>query len=256
MMIFYFIIPVKVMIVDKRKTASFAVITFIIGFMLAVQFQSVNKPEARDTRDTWELRADLQAEKETQSNLLRQIRANEKIIAEYETEQKKDKETILKNTLEELKKEAGLTELTGPGIKMEIQQLPPEFFPGEEETAISADLLRRLLNEVNMYGAKHISIGGERIINTTVIREISGETKINGKPLVSYPIEIIILTEDFSAAKELYNRMEVSQIRDELFIENFSLSISEPETKITVPAYDQPIRMKNIEAVMSEEGAN
>ena len=40
------------------------VITFIIGFMIAIQFQTVKEPVVRDTRDTWQLREDLVKEKE------------------------------------------------------------------------------------------------------------------------------------------------------------------------------------------------
>ena len=36
---------------DKKKI-SMTVITLIIGFMTAIQFQTVNEPIVRDTRDT------------------------------------------------------------------------------------------------------------------------------------------------------------------------------------------------------------
>lgn len=38
-------------------------ITLIVGFMIAVQFQTIKEPVVRDTRDTWELREDLINEK-------------------------------------------------------------------------------------------------------------------------------------------------------------------------------------------------
>lgn len=219
--------------------------------MLAVQFQSVNKPIVRDTRDTWELRKDLQKEKELQEKLIQEIRFNEKKISEYETKKEKSKGEILKETVEELKIKAGLTEFTGPGVKISIE---PIHTLGPNEGNVTSDLLVRMLNEMNRYGAQHVSIGGERIIHTTVIREISGETKINGRTIRSLPLEILVVTDDFSKAEDFVNRMEISPIHDDLFLEQLQMNISKPEKEITVPAYEDPIRIKDIEAVEIVEG--
>ena len=51
---------------------------------------------------------------------------------------------------------------------------------------VSPELLKRLLNELNMYDAKYVSIDGQRIINTTVIRDINNETKIDGHTLQEF----------------------------------------------------------------------
>ena len=61
----------KVKKVDKhKKNISFIVISAVIGFMIAIQFQTVKKPVERDTRDIWQLREALLKEKELQSSLL------------------------------------------------------------------------------------------------------------------------------------------------------------------------------------------
>ncbi len=41
-----------------------------------------------------------------------------------------------------------------------------------------------------MYEAKYVSIDGKRVINTTVIRDINGETKIDGHTIRVLPIEV------------------------------------------------------------------
>lgn len=239
---------------DRKKTISFTIITIIIGFMVAIQFQTVKEPVVRDTRDTWQLREDLQKEKELQSRLIREIRSNEEKIAQYETEREQSKEQVLRNTLVELEEEAGLTEVAGPGIKILIDQINEELILENIDTSISADLLRRLLNEINMYGAENVSIAGQRVINTSVIREIAGETKINGRSLKRLPIEILVITEDFQSAKEMYNRMQVSNAAEEFFIENLQVSVSKPEMKITIPAYEDEIIVRDIESVSLEKG--
>jgi uncharacterized protein YlxW (UPF0749 family) len=240
--------------VDRRKVNSLVIIGVIVGFMLAIQFQTVSKPEVRDTRDTWQLREDLVKEKELQSRLIQEIRSNEDKLHEYESEREQGKETTLRNTLEELKEEAGLTELTGPGLTIYIEQLNEELILGTSGASLSADLLERLLNELNMYGAEHVSVAGQRVINTTVIRDINGETKINGRSLTKFPIEIIVLTEDFTVAEKLYNRMQVSKSAEEFFIDNLTVTLKKPELSITVPAFEDPIRIRGMEQVKSDKG--
>lgn len=224
--------------------------------MLAIQFQSVQKPVVRDTRDTWELREALQKEMELQSRLIKEIRSNEEKLANYETERKQGQEQTLRTTLDELKEEVGLTDVTGPGVKIEIDVIDNALIFDQSEQMLSPQLLRRLLNEVNMYGAKHVSIGGQRVINTTVIREIAGETKINGRSLRKFPIDILIITEDMKTAKNLYNRMLVSNAIEEFFIDNLKMTIVEPQLNISIPAYEDSIRIRNIESVKSDKGGN
>lgn len=222
--------------------------------MVAIQFQTVQEPVVRDTRDTWQLREDLKKEKELQSRLIREIRSNEEKIAEYETEREQSKEQTLRKTLAELEEEAGLREVTGPGVMIFIDQINEELILENIDTSISAELLRRLLNEINMYGAKSVSIAGQRVINTTVIREIAGETKINGRSLKRLPIEIRVITEDFQSAKEMYNRMQVSNAAEEFFIDNLQVSVFNPQMEITLPAYEDTIRVRDIESVSLEKG--
>lgn len=237
---------------DRKKINSLAIIGVIVGFMLAIQFQTVSKPEVRDTRDTWQLREDLVKEKELQSRLIKEIRSNEEKLNEYETVREQGKETTLRNTLEELKQEAGLTEISGPGMIIYIEQLNEELILGNTGATLSADLLKRLLNELNMYGAENVSVAGQRVINTTVIRDINGETKINGRSLTTFPIEILVLTEDFTVAEKLYNRMQVSKSAEEFFIENLTVTMKKPELSITIPAFEDSIRIRGMEQVKSD----
>ncbi|WP_311283392.1 hypothetical protein [Rossellomorea marisflavi] len=93
-----------------RLKVSFTVVTVIIGFMLAIQFQTVQEPVIRDTRDVWELREALLKEKELNSNLNTEMRSVEGKLEQYKAQQESSPEEALKQTLEELKAEAGLTE--------------------------------------------------------------------------------------------------------------------------------------------------
>jgi uncharacterized protein YlxW (UPF0749 family) len=242
--------------VDNSKIkSSFTLIAVLIGFMIAIQFQTVKKPVERDTRDIWQLREALLKEKELQSNLLSEIRSIEEKLAAYESKRKQSKEQALKDTLEELKIEAGLSEISVPGITIKIETVMEEIKPGAPVTSVvSPELLKRLLNELNMYEAKYVAIDGRRIINTTVIRDINRETKIDGYTIRTMPIKVVVGVDDNITAEKLYNRMKVSKSTEEFFIENLKLTISKPVQNVTVPAYDNSIRIRYMEPV--KEGGN
>lgn len=236
-----------------NRKLSFTIITIIVGLMVAVQFQTVQQPDVRDTRDTWELRSDLKKEQEIQSQIIQEIRKYEATIQEYTKEQKKSKEAALRDTLEELKKDAGLTEVSGPGIRMTVKPLFGEDILGEVQGNISAELLRRFVNELNSYESEEISIAGQRIVNNTVIREINGRTKVNNAWIPHANFEIVVITDD---PTKLYNRLQVSRAMDEFAIENLLLEVSTPINHVTVPAYDEAIRVKYMEPVKAEKEGN
>ncbi|MGD6833223.1 DUF881 domain-containing protein [Sutcliffiella halmapala] len=236
-----------------NRKLSFTIITIIVGLMVAVQFQTVQQPDVRDTRDTWELRSDLKKEQEIQSQIIQEIRKYEATIQEYTKEQKQSTEAALRDTLEELKKDAGLTEVSGPGIRMTVKPLFGEDILGEVEENISAELLRRFVNELNSYESDEISIAGQRIVNNTVIREINGRTKVNNAWIPNANFEIVVITDD---PTKLYNRLQVSRAMDEFAIENLLLEVSTPINHVTVPAYDEAIRVKYMEPVKAEKEGN
>ncbi|QED47454.1 DUF881 domain-containing protein [Cytobacillus dafuensis] len=242
---------------DKyKKNISFTLIAVIIGFMLAIQFRTVKEPVVRDTRDTWQLREDLIKENELQLKLIQEVRSNEEKISKYETELKQSKEQVLRDTLDELKAEAGLTDVKGYGIILMIEPVYEELLIGTTVSSVSPDLLKRLVNELNMYGAMQISIDNQRIINSTVIRDINGETKIDGHSLNRLPIEIKVIAENAKSADKLFKRMQVSKSADEFFVDNLRVKVVKPDEMIEIPAYQNTIRIRDMKPVDSEKGGN
>ncbi|MFP7296043.1 DUF881 domain-containing protein [Neobacillus niacini] len=243
---------------DKhKKNFSFIAISAVIGFMIAIQFQTVKEPVERDTRDLWQLREALLQEKELQSELLSEIRSIEEKLLAYESKQKQSKEQALRDTIEELKVEAGLTEVQVPGLTLRIEPILEDIQIGAHVSKdLSPELLKRLLNELNMYDAKYVSVDGQRIINTTVIREITNETKIDGHALSKFPIEVKVGVDNFEVAEKLYNRIKASKATEEFFTESLKLTISEPIPEVTIPAYDNPIQIRYLESLKANEGGN
>jgi uncharacterized protein YlxW (UPF0749 family) len=238
-------------LVDRKKL-HFTFVTIIIGFMLAIQFQTTQQPAVRDTRDMWELREDLKKEQELHAQLLYEIRKYEDTLESYEQKRADSKGAILRQTLNELKKEAGLTEVVGPGVVLTIQPLYDETYVGPIAETVSPELLKRLVNELNMYGAEEISIAGQRVINTTVIRDINGITKIDGYKLNSFPFEIKVIAED---AEKLYNRLKASTLMEDFVVEDLQLIVSEPLNRLVIPPYDGSLRIQHMEAVKEKGGS-
>jgi uncharacterized protein YlxW (UPF0749 family) len=233
----------------SKKQVQFTFITVVIGFMVAVMFQTTKQPVVRDTRDMWQLRADLKREQQLQATILREIRTYEEQLRNYEVEQNNSKKEALQQTLVKLKREAGLTEIKGPGLVLTVEPLFDQSLIGQEVKGVSPELLKRLINELNSYEAQNVAVANQRIITTSVIRDINGRTKVNDYWLTQLPFKIAVIAKD---AEKLYNRMQVSNAPDEFAVENLKLTISQPLDEVTVPAYNDAVRVKNISPVNSK----
>ncbi|WP_075617476.1 DUF881 domain-containing protein [Paenisporosarcina indica] len=222
----------------------FTAILLIVGFMIAVQYNTVQKPESRDTRDIWAIRQDLSTEKQLHSELLSDIRDINETITKYENLQSDSPVQALNDTLSSLRKKAGLTEVTGPGLELIVEPSLEAIALGQNVTSISPDLLVRLLNEINRFNGQHVSIDGKRIINSSPIRDINGQTTVNSLIIQTPPFDIRIGTDTQEAAEKLYNHLKSSNITDDFYIDNLTLKIGEPKNEVTVPGFDQPINTK------------
>ncbi|WLR52253.1 DUF881 domain-containing protein [Bacillus tianshenii] len=234
----------------NRNLWTMALISIVLGLMLAIQFQSTQEPDTRDTRDMWELRQDLKEEQELQSEILKEIYNIDQLMRKYEENEVWAQESALAEQKEELKKKIGLTEVSGRGVVITIEPLFSESIYGQAYKTPSPQLLTRLINELNMYQAKAIAIADQRVISTTPIRDVNGKTYVNLKPIPPLPLKIKVLAKD---AEKLHNHMLVSQSADDFAIENLKLS-SEVVPKVTLPEYDGTLRIQYMEPVKLEEG--
>jgi len=239
----------------NKKYLNLTFITMIVGFMIAILFRTTNsEPELRDTRDTWQLRDAIVSEQEIQLNLLSEIKKNDQTLAAYQNVISEKKEDALLDTLEQLKEEAGLTEVSGYGVVITVKRSFSQDIFGYK--SISPDLLQKTINILNQYGASHISIDGHRYINTSVIRDINGETKIDGYSLRSLPIEILVLDSNQEEAEKMYNKIIASNLTDLYFLENLDFKVSLSEEEITLPAFDDEIYIDELKPVDMVEGGN
>lgn len=207
--------------------------------MAAIQFQSVKEPTERDTRDLWEVRAQLQVEQKKQQQLYEQIAQAEEIIEQYQEKTQEEQVNTLKESIKVLNKKAGLTEVTGSGVLIKISPLFNDSEMGQEYPTLTPELLHRLINELNKYGATDIAIENERIINTSPIRYVNGETYVNNHAVPPVPIEIKVLSANPS---RLLDYVQVSKSKDYFAIENLDLNAS-LKPKLVLPKYEGMINV-------------
>ncbi|MFF5993224.1 DUF881 domain-containing protein [Lysinibacillus sp. KU-BSD001] len=226
----------------RKMYIHITLISFIIGLMLAVQYNTVQSPEKKETTDVWEIRQDLSDEKKLHSELLTNIRQAQDIVRKYEDKELGDPEAILAQTVEDLQEAAGLKEVTGPGITISITPSPELIAFGYEINEISPSLLIRLVNDIYRYKGHYIELNGQRVIHSSAIRDINGKTTVGSVPIGKTNVEMIVITETEEEAAKLYNHLMASSFMDEFFIDNMMLTVEQPETTLTVRATDMDIR--------------
>ncbi len=230
-------------VLSVKNKVIVSILSIFIGFVLAIQFQTSNGSSQRETRDTWQVRAKLQDEQQKQQLLYKKLDKLEAVYEEYAKQSEQEQMDVLKESIIELKKKAGLLERDGAGVVMTIEGIFIDSPYAQEYPTISPELLNRLINELNAYGATDIAIENERIVNTSPIRYVNGKTYVNNHALPDLPLNIYILTEN---PQRLIDYMEVSQSMDEFSIEDMSMEFTLKE-KITLPAYQGIINFEAVE---------
>jgi uncharacterized protein YlxW (UPF0749 family) len=236
----------------KRIISRFTVILFVIGFMVATQYNTINTVDQRDTRDTWEIRQELSREKQIHSELLSEIGSLDETLGKYTGEAAEDPESILQETVEELRILAGLTELTGPGITLDVRPSLEAVAMGTEITEIPPDLLVRLVNEINRFNGIEMTISGQRIVNTTAIRDINGYTTVNGQRISTPPFAIAITAGSMEETRKLFSHLTASEMHDDFYIDDLTIVISEPQEQLTLPPFDGDLSATYLEALEEE----
>lgn len=219
----------------------FSLILFIIGLMTAIQYNTLNEPNSRDTRDVWEVRQELSREKQLHSELLSEIGLLSETLSKYEDAADQSPEQALVETVEDLRKAAGLTETAGPGIEVSIEPSPEAVALGQNIEGIAPDLLIRFVNEINRFNGLYVSIDGNRIVNTTAIRDINGRTTVNTVPIQTPPFKIKIIANSMEDTETLYNHLLSSPLRDDFYIDDLIVEVAEPSAELAIEAYDKDI---------------
>lgn len=141
----------------------------------------------------------------------------------------------LKDELIEARRLAGLSEVVGPGVILNIK---PKMTGNGALYRIRDEDLLLLVNELNAAGAEAVAINGERMTAISEIRAAGPYISINTRSTtMPYTVQAIGDRATLKAAMELYggvlyNLSELVEIQMET-VEN-----------MTVPAYSGPVSME------------
>ncbi|UOR12922.1 DUF881 domain-containing protein [Halobacillus amylolyticus] len=236
---------------SKWTTWVITIIFLVIGFMIAIQFQTTKAGpgQERETRDKWEIRKAIERQQNQQKDLLTKISKADQTIENYQQQSKQEQIETLKASISSLERKAGLTEQTGAGIMIEVVPIFVESDEVQSYPSISPQLLSRLINDLNEFGAGEIVIGNERVTNLSPVRGVNGYTYVNNRPLPPLPVTITALADN---PEKLSDYMEVSQSNDYFAIENLDLQIKIGQD-ITLPKFEDPLHLEVLQEVEMEK---
>lgn len=171
------------------------VISLILGFMcllltygIAIQVKTINNTGATTTTNATEnrLRDAVLKAKEKYDDLYNQL---EEAEAQLEIEranstQNNSELTDLENSIKENKKALGLSEVSGPGLIITLNDnqkiLPSSYIGDPNDLLVHYNDVIRVVNELKNANAEAISVNDQRIVTTSSIECDGSVIKVNG----------------------------------------------------------------------------
>lgn len=221
-------------------------IAMFAGVLMMVQLQDEPQQASGEARNIADLRHELVLHQERRQELNHQLEEQLSLMEQLESDE--DIEELMIDLQETLRLDAGLTEVSGAGVLIEIDLSFDESYEGGGVTHVPPDLLRLLINELNIQGAEHIAIDQQRIVSTSAVREVNERTLVNGQWLSYFPVQVKVLTE---YPEELRYAMMASNARDMFQNDNMNFT-AETVDELTLPAYQQMPRIRHMEVVQEE----
>ncbi|WP_202076997.1 DUF881 domain-containing protein [Caldalkalibacillus salinus] len=223
-------------------------ICIVIGFMIAIQFQTNQDYQYTDTRDMNEIRVSLQRERERSEFLLQEISKHDQLLYEYEMSMnREDRITdIMEQELERLRKIGGFEDIVEEGFVIRITSVEGEKWQDMHSLLIYDEDLRFVVNELNAYGAKAIAINNQRLMSTSAIRNVGDKILVNTVP-IQPPYEIKVIGEH----SILIPALKLAGIEQYFMVANYEVSF-EVEDEIRVPGFRQRVQLHHMEPVKEE----
>lgn len=182
----------------KKKTQVliiFAIMNMALTYGICVQIKTVNQngTTVNLTAQQSELKNEILKISERYDNLYEEL---DKLEVELEKERENSTSNngnlaILEESIKEKNISLGLTEVTGTGIKIVLNDgnAPINYLGNISDLLVHDGDLMRVVNELFNAGAEAIAINGQRIIATSAIECDGNVVKINGTK-IGAPFEI------------------------------------------------------------------
>ena len=209
----------------KHYSAALTATCVILGVIIGVQVNTVKQQSlSTENQRLSEVVLALNQMQAERDALLEQNKALEKTL----------KEGSFGTEMEELLSFAGLTEVTGTGVTVIMNDAGTKGGGDMNAYLVHAEDLLSVVNELNGAGAEAVSINGQRMVGNSAITCAGSIVMVNGVR-VAAPFEIAAVGE--ADVMESALRFPGGVI-DQLTPWGIEISVRK-ETAVTVPAYTQ-----------------
>lgn len=223
-----------------KRSIPFIVAGLLIGLFLTLQLKSDVSPTTSYPLDEYEFQVNLvQSFVDDQAEL--EARLNELQLQVGEAEESVSQLFSSTHTdyLQELKKTLGLTEVSGQGIEIimdDSERIDRNDIVVDPNTLVRAADLRDLVNLLRTFPHEGISINGQRIVATTAISSAGSSILINNFHLAP-PFEIRMVTDvPVLVLQKLSTEEELPSIYDRVTSSGVQFKFKETN-ELTLPAY-------------------
>jgi len=217
----------------KHYSAALTATCLILGVIIGVQVNTVKQQRvSTENQRLSEVVLALNQMQAERDALLEQNKALEKTL----------KEGSFGADAEELLSFAGLTEVTGAGVTVIMNDASTRGGGDMNAYLVHAEDLLSVVNELNGAGAKAVSINGQRMVSGSAITCAGSIVMVNGVR-VAAPFEIVAVGE--ADVMEAALRFPGGVI-DNLAPWGIEISVHK-EAAVTVPAYTQTALFREME---------
>jgi uncharacterized protein YlxW (UPF0749 family) len=240
----------------SRPRLSLVLVFGVLGVMLAVAFNSsVRVPEPRPERtvELAEVVEGLEARHASLEARLGGLR-DELAVLEERAAENAGLQATFGDELERVRSLAGLTDLSGPGVIVVLDdaiEVPPAQDPNAcvvHDFDVSA-----VVNALYVGGAEAVAVNGQRLVADSSIR-CAGNTILINAERVGAPYEIVALG-DPTELSEAVVEDEAAGLLLDTYVTQFGLRATLTESaEVEVPAYEGGLRVEH--ALPAEEDAS
>lgn len=233
---------------SKGSQAALTLIFILFGFMLATQFR-VN-PQLSDNvpyQRAEELTVLLKVAEDERDQLQKEVTSLRDRVAEMMAGE--DQMKGLEQELSKARILAGLVDVKGPGLIVEMTDSQKPSAPGQDPNAfiIHDDDVLAVVNELFAAGAEAVSVNGQRLVSKTEIRCVGSVFMVNGVRIAP-PLEIKAIGDPDTLDSALKMRGGVIETLKPWGIE----ITTKKETEIVVPAYAGSLEFRYATPVKKE----
>lgn len=187
---------------DKRERSLLGLASVLLGFLFVILLKAQGVTGSQVALQKTAVPSLIQTEQENQQLSVE----NEKIQLELvKYAEGQSALTLANQQLQEAKMNAGLIGVTGPGIRITLDDSKSDAKGVDEKNYIHEEYIRAIFNALWNGGAEAIAVNGQRVTTNTEVFCAGSYIQINGtSQMPPYVIEAIGETNNLSSALDFY----------------------------------------------------